>query len=150
MQVLGPYGIPRSNARGKNLIHVFATHKLRIENTYCNHREEDYATYTSIPTEHHPSGVPSMHDIFACSQSFHKPIHDCRMVLHGVASNHRAVCLKVALSSVKFKARGAMNRGTINWLKILTDEHTQMVYNEHLLSLTTLEIGYDDYQETIL
>ena len=58
------------------------------------------------------------------------------------------VCLKVVLSSIKFKAR-AMNRGTINWLKILTNEHTQMVYNEHLLSLPTLGIEYDDYQMII-
>ena len=91
-----------------------------------------------------------MHDVFACSQLFHKRIHYCRMVLHGVASDHQAVCLKVALSSVKFKARGAMNQGAINWPKILTDEHTQMVYNEHLLSLTTPGIEYDDYQEIIL
>jgi hypothetical protein len=71
------------------------------------------------------------------------------MVLHGVASNHRAVCLKVALSSVKFQAC-AMNRGTINWQKILTDKHTRMVYNKQLLSLTTPGIEYDDYQEIIL
>jgi hypothetical protein len=72
------------------------------------------------------------------------------MVLHGVASDHQAVCLKVALSSVKFKARGAMNRGTINWPKILTDENTRMVYSEHLLSLTTPGIEYDNYQDIIL
>jgi hypothetical protein len=51
---------------------------------------------------------------------------------------------------VKFKARESMKSGTINWPKILTDEHTRMVYNEHLLSLTTPGIDYDDYQETIL
>ncbi len=72
------------------------------------------------------------------------------MVLHEVASDHQAVCLKVALSSVKFKARGAMNGGAINWPKILTNEHTQMVYNEHLLSLTTPGIECDNYQEIIL
>ena len=43
-----------------------------------------------------------------------------------------------------------MKVGTINWQKILTDEHTRMVYNKHLLSLTTPGINYDDYQETIL
>jgi hypothetical protein len=148
-QVLGPYGIPRSNARGENLLHVLAAYNLRIKNTFFNHQEEEYTTYTSIPMDHHPKGVPSMHDIFASSQLLHKRIHYCRMVLHGVASDHRAVRLKVALSSVKFKA-SAMSRGTINWPKILTNEHTQMVYNEHLLSLTTLGIEYNDYQEIIL
>jgi hypothetical protein len=43
-----------------------------------------------------------------------------------------------------------MNVGTINWPKILSDEHTRMVYNEHLISLTTSGITYDDYQECIL
>jgi hypothetical protein len=71
------------------------------------------------------------------------------MVHHGVASDHRAVQLKIALSSVKFKAH-AISRGTINWPKTLTDEHTRMVYNEHLLSLTTPGIEYNDYQEIIL
>jgi hypothetical protein len=91
-----------------------------------------------------------MHNVFACSQLFHKCIHDCSMVLHGVASDHQAVCLKVAPSSGKFKAHRAMNQGIINWPKLLTNEHTQMVYNEHLLSLTTPGIEYDDYQEIIL
>jgi hypothetical protein len=150
MQVLGPHGITRSNARGENLLHVIAGHKLRIENTFFKHCEEDYATYTSILTVHYPHGIPSMHDVFACSQSFHKRIHDCKMTLHGVASDHKTVSLQLALSSVKYKVRDSMKVGTINWPKILNDEHTRMVYNKHLLSLTTPGINYDDYQETIL
>ena len=145
MQVLGPHGLPRSNAQGESLLHVLAGHKLRIENTFFKHGEEDYATYTSIPTVHHPHGVPSMHDVFACSQSFHKHVHDCKMTPQGVESDHKAVCLHLTLSSVKFKARNSMKVGTINWPKILSDE-----YNEHLLSLTTPGINYDDYQESIL
>jgi hypothetical protein len=116
-------------------------------NTFFNHREEDYATYTSIPTEHHPTRVPSMHDVFVCSQSLHKCTRDCKMILHGVTSDHRTVGLSIALSSVKFKNSGTISRGTINWPKILTDEHSRMVSNEHLLSLTTPGIEYDDYQD---
>jgi hypothetical protein len=71
------------------------------------------------------------------------------MVLHGIASNHQAVWLKIALLSVKFKARAA-SWGTIYWPKILSDKHTCMVYNKHLLSLTTPDIDYDSYQEVIL
>jgi hypothetical protein len=71
------------------------------------------------------------------------------MVLHGIASNHQAVQLKIALSSVKFNAHAAF-WGTINWPKILSDEHTCMVYNKHLLSLTTPDMDYDSYQEVIL
>jgi hypothetical protein len=71
------------------------------------------------------------------------------MVHHGVANDHRAVQLIIALLSVKFKAR-AKSQGTITWPKILTNKHTQLVYNNHLLSLTTPEIECDDYQEIIL
>jgi hypothetical protein len=71
------------------------------------------------------------------------------MVLHGVASDHQAVWLKIALASVKYKAH-AISKGTIDWPKILSDEHTWLVYNEHLLSLTTPDMDYDSYQELIL
>jgi hypothetical protein len=127
--------------------HVLAAHTLRVENTFFHHKE--YATYTSIPTTHHPQGIPSMHDIFACSQSLQKCVHDFQIVLHGTASNHQAVRLKIALASVKYKAQ-AVSKGTINWPKILSNEHSWMVYNEHLLSLTTPDMDYDSYQEIIL
>ena len=76
-ETLGPHGIPRSNARGENLLQVLTANKLRVENTFFHHRPEDYITYTSLPTPHRPHGVPSMHDIFACSTSLHKRVQDC-------------------------------------------------------------------------
>jgi exonuclease III len=90
-EILGPYNIARSNAQGENLLQVIAAHTLRVENTFFHHRHNKYATYTSLPTTHHPYGIPSMHNIFACSTSLHKQVHDCQMVLHGVASDHQAV-----------------------------------------------------------
>jgi hypothetical protein len=90
-----------------------------------------------------------MHDIFVCSTSFHKRVQDCAAVLHGVASDHLAVCLKVALSSVKFK-KHTMSRGSTNWAKILSDDLARMEYNGHLLQLTTNDMDYDAYQEAIL
>jgi hypothetical protein len=148
-QVLGPYGIQRSNARGENLLQVLAVDSLWVKNTFANYSLEEYVTYTSIPMDHHSTSVSSMHDIFACSQSLHKQVHDCRAVLHGVASDHRAVRLKVTLLSIKFKV-WAISCGTINWPKILSDDHTRIVYNEHLLLLTTPNMEYDNYQEIIL
>jgi hypothetical protein len=71
------------------------------------------------------------------------------MVLHRTTSNHQAVQLKIALASVKYKAQ-ADSIGTINWPKILSNEHTWMVYNEHLLFLTTPDMDYGSYQEIIL
>ena len=76
-QVLGPHGIPWSNTQGENLLQVLAAHNLRVKNTFFNHNVEENVTYTSIPTNHHPTGVSSMHDVFACSQSLHERIHDC-------------------------------------------------------------------------
>ena len=70
-ETIGPHGIDRSNARGENLLQVLTANKLRVENTFFQHRPDEYATYTSLPTPHHPRGIPSMHDIFACSTSFH-------------------------------------------------------------------------------
>jgi hypothetical protein len=70
-------------------------------------------------------------------------------VLHGVASDHQAVQLCLSLLSIKFKAH-AISRDTINWPKILSGEHTRMVYNEHLISLTTPDIDYNDYQSIIM
>jgi hypothetical protein len=71
------------------------------------------------------------------------------MVLHSIAIDHQAMRLKIALLSVKFEARAA-SWGTINWPKILSDKHTCMVYNKHLLSLTTPNMDYNSYQEVIL
>jgi exonuclease III len=102
-ETLGPHSIAQSNARGKNLLHVLAVHTLQVENTFFHHQPDEYATYTSLPTTYHPRGLPSMHDTFACPNSFHKRVQDCAMVLHGVASDHLAVHLKVSLASIKFK-----------------------------------------------
>jgi hypothetical protein len=90
-----------------------------------------------------------MHDVFTCSQSLHKRIHDCQAVLHGVASNHKAARLKLSLLSIKFKVR-VISRGTIDWPKVMLDDHTQMAYIEHLTLLTAPNMEYDDYQEIIL
>ncbi len=70
-QALGLFGIERDNACGKNVLYILGSHNLRVENTFSQHRAEEYVTYTSIPTSCHPHGVPSMHDIFVCSQSLH-------------------------------------------------------------------------------
>ncbi len=68
-QALGPHGIPRSNTWGENLLQVLAAHNLQVKNTFFNHSTEEYVTYTSIPTNHHPTDVSSMHDVSACSHN---------------------------------------------------------------------------------
>ncbi len=77
-QVLGPYGIARSNTCSENFVHIFGSNNMQVEKPFFYHTLEDYVTYTSFPTNFHPSGISSMHDIFACSQYLHKQIHDCK------------------------------------------------------------------------
>ncbi len=89
-QVLGPYGTARSNTRANNLVHILGSNDLRVKNRFLNHTQEDYVTYTSIPTPSHPDGIQSMYDIFACSKSLYKQIHDCKAVPHGSVSDHKA------------------------------------------------------------
>ena len=148
-QVLGPYVIARSNSRGENLVHILGSNDMRVENTFFNHTREDYVTYTSIPTTFHPDGIPSMHDIFACLQSLHKQIHDCKAVPHGAVSDHKAVRLSLMFTSIEFRGH-ALSRGTTDWPKILSDDHTRAMYNEHLLMLMTGQTQWDNHQELIL
>jgi hypothetical protein len=90
-----------------------------------------------------------MHDIFACSISLHKRIRDCVTSLEGVASNHHAVRLTISLTSIKFKPK-AVTKGTTDWSKILSESHSRMMYNEHLLQITDNDMDNDTYQEAIL
>jgi hypothetical protein len=123
---------------------------MQVEKTFFNHTPEDYVTYTSIPTNFHPAGISSMHDIFACSQSLHKQIHDCKAVPHGAVSDNKAVRLSLMLTSIKFCGH-ALSCGTIDWPKILLDEHTRAMYNRHLLMLMTMQpTQWDVHQELIL
>ena len=148
-QVLGPYGIARSNGRGENLVHIFGSNEMRVENTFFNHAQEDYVTYNSIPTTFHPDGISSMHDIFAGLQSLHKRIHECKAFPHGAVSDHKAVRPSLILTSIKFHGN-ALSCGTIDWHKILLDDHTRAMYNEHLLMLMTEPTQWDTHQELIL
>jgi hypothetical protein len=53
-QVLDPFGIGRSNAHSKNLLHILGSHNLRVENTFFQPRPEEYVTYNSILTSSCP------------------------------------------------------------------------------------------------
>ncbi len=53
------------------------------------------------------------------------------------------------LASIKFRGH-ALSWGTIDWPKILLDDHTRAMYNEHLLMLMTGPTQWDDHQELIL
>jgi hypothetical protein len=91
-----------------------------------------------------------MHDIFMCLQSLHKHVRDCNTILEGVNSNHRAVTLKLTLTSIKVQQSRAISKGATDWQKIQSDEHLQMMYNEHLQSMITPTMDYDEYSAAVL
>ena len=70
-------------------------------------------------------------------------------VPHGAISDRKAVRLSLMLTSIKFRGH-ALSCGTIDWPKILFDEHTRAMYNKHLLMLMTGPTQWDDHQELIL
>ena len=148
--VIGPHGIERSNARGENLLHILGAHRMHVENTFFQHNQADYATYSSIPTSIHPQGIQSMHDIFMCSQSLHKRVRDCNTTLDRANSNHRAVSMTLTLASIKVQHNRALSKGTTDWRKIQSDKHLQMVFKEHLQSMITPDMDYDMCNEAIL
>jgi hypothetical protein len=55
-QVHGPYGIARSNSRGKNLVHILGSKDQRVEKAFSNYT---YVTYTSIHTTFTPTAFQS-------------------------------------------------------------------------------------------
>jgi hypothetical protein len=76
-------------------------------------------------------------------------VRDCNTIFEGISSDHKAVSLKLMLSSIKVQSC-AISRGDTDWQKILSNEHLQMVYNKHLQSMITPEMDYDKYNAAIL
>ncbi len=148
--MIGAHGIERSNERGKNLLLILSAHQMRVENTFFQHDQEEYATYSSIPTTLYPQGIPSMHDILMCSQLLHKQVRDCNTILGGVNSDHRAISLKLTLTSIKVQQSCAISKVATDWPKIQSDEHLQMVYNKHLQSMITPAMDYNEYNAAVL
>ena len=142
-QTLGPHGIPGRNTRGANLLEIYGTHRLRVENTFFQH--SNYTTYVSKGDDK----MPSMHDVFVAAGDLHRRIRDCKTVDDGIDSNHAAVAIKLAITSIKFKGR-AISRGTVNWEKILTGEYYLEVYNQNFKSMVTDDMSYDDFNGCII
>ena len=74
-----------------------------------------------------------MHDVVACVKSMHKHVRNCKAVDNGTESDHSAVALCIALTSIKYKGSAAM-RGIIDWAKILADGKYSEIYNQHILT----------------
>ena len=90
-----------------------------------------------------------MHDLFVCSQSLHKRVRDCEVVDDGADSDHDAICIKLAITSIKFKG-SAITKGVIDWTSILNDERYKELYNHHLRCLVNENTSYDDFNQHIM
>jgi hypothetical protein len=142
-KIIGPHGMDRSNEQGRNLLMLYSTHQLLIENTFFEHKH--YVTYVSLP----PHQIESMHDVLVCSQSTHERIHDCKATDYGIDSDHSVVSLDLILTSIKFK-ECTVSRGESDWHKIASNDQLQIIYNSHLTSLTTPDINFTEFNASIL
>ena len=71
-----------------------------------------------------------MLDVIVWSKTLHKRIINCRVILDGIDSDHRAVRLDLILTSIKFKETHLLYGGNIDWRKILTNNDCRKPYND--------------------
>ncbi len=91
-----------------------------------------------------------MIDIFACVKQLHCRVCNCRAVVDGVESDHLAVQLDLALTSLKHKLSTAIDQETTDWHKIVEDKATNTRYNDILLAATNEDyMLYKDFHDEI-
>ena len=92
----------------------------------------------------------TMINIFACAKQLHCRVRNCRTVIDGVESDHSAVQLDLARTSLKRKSSTAIDQGTTNWRKIVEDKATNICYNDTLLAATNNDyMPYEDFHDKI-
>jgi hypothetical protein len=131
---------------GTNLLSLYLSNGLRIENTFFT--ALNHYTFTNIN-----NGEQTMIHVFMCSQQLHHRVLNRRITPDGVESDHTAVRLDLMMTSLKHKATTTLTRGTIDWRKISSDQATNEHYNNILLETTaqqTSAISYKDFNELII
>jgi hypothetical protein len=149
---IGPHGLPKCIKKGKNLLHVYLAHHLRIMNTFFEAKSNSlwHSTWTTNrPTS---SGIADTHmlDVIVCSASLHKRIHNCYTTLDGLYSNHHAVSMDLNLTSIKYKAKLLMNCCDIDWRKICEEDEQRKLYNKYLLELTSQDMSYNNFCKAVV
>jgi hypothetical protein len=140
---LGPHGPPRRNACSSNLLALYHSHNLQVENTFFD--TSFHCTYTNIGTND-----GTMINIFACAKQLHCRVRNCRTVIDGVESDHSTVRLDLAITSLKRKSSTATDQGTTDWRKIVEDKATNTRYNDTLLAATNNDyMPYEDFHDKI-
>jgi hypothetical protein len=149
---IGPQGLPKCNKKGKNLLHDYLVHCLRIMNTFFEVKSSSpgHSTWTSNrPTS---SGIADTHmlNVVVCSTSLHKRIHNCCTTLDGLDSDHCAVSMDLNLTSIKYKANSSMSCGNIDWRKICEEDEQRKLYNKYLLELTYRDMSYNNFCNAVV
>jgi exonuclease III len=121
---LGPYGLPKRNKMGNNVLHFYPAHRLHVMNTFFKARSNSrvHSTWTSNrPTS---SGTADSHmlDVIVCTAPLNNHIHNCCTILDRLNSDHCAVHMDLNLTSIKYKAKTLMNCGDIDWRKICEED----------------------------
>ena len=97
--VLGPNGIRKINTKGKDLLFLIKSQKLKVLLSYFTHN--CYITWKSFAV----GNSPHMLDNFICSESFLKHVRDCKVNNIGVRSDHSAVIVSFKITAIKFKVK---------------------------------------------
>ena len=148
---LGPHGLPRRNMKGKSLLHVYLAHRLQVMNTFFETKPGSPGHSTWMSNRPTSSGIADSHmlDLIFCSATLHKRVRNCCTTLDGLDSDHFAVSLDLNLTSIKYKVKSSLNRGDIDWRRICEEDEQFKLYNKYLLQLTSHDMSYREYMETI-
>ena len=112
-KVLGSHGVPGRNARGKNLLGVYNNTNSELKTPSLN--------TTSMSVHYQQRTKNAKHARYHSYVPITpQRIRNCKVTNDGVKSDHFAVQMKLALSTIKFKER-KLNRGTVDWEKIVQD-----------------------------
>ena len=98
--VIGPHGIERSNARGKNLLHILGAHRMHVEDTFFQHkqallqhshlhsspRNPKYARHLHVLPITAQTGEGLQHDTRRSQQRSPSGVHDTESCLHQSAT----------------------------------------------------------------
>ena len=123
--VVGPNGIGNRNQKGKDLLYLLKSNRLRILLTYFTH--DNYVTYRNFSA----SKSPHMLDNFICCHAFFKRVIDCEAVKTGARIDHSPTQTKFKLTAVKLNmTKSAMV--VIDWGKIRTDRVAKAAFNATL------------------
>ena len=93
---LGPHGIDNRNIKGRELLYLYKTNKLKILLSYFKHN--NYITYRSF----NDKKSAHMLDNFLCCDQLSKRISDYKVTKLGVRSDHTAIVTKFRFTSIKF------------------------------------------------